>query len=278
MRSRVADLCIFWEYVLKISCKLIRVISGSIFLSLPKETQIMNNKSNNRAISSNVKNVICIASILLIMFGCATRKPLTRSEWLKMTTCEFPGKTVDEVLAAGEQVLRLCDSGDVEIYHMPNKMGATRRYNFYAVFTAVFGQFNFDLTAFQEKGFVKAQLLIGSSAQGINPAMTYTPGVQGGAGGIGVTAATGSVNVGMPSQHKEIYTLFFLRMKSILYGDKWYTCDEAVELLFPEQWKKAKKEGEMLRSESGEHSDDVVPVGFELESLCLLADDRKPEQ
>jgi hypothetical protein len=177
---------------------------------------IMKIRLNMRTILDSVRDVIYIASILTIMTGCVARKPLTRSDWLEMTSCEFPGKTVDEVLSAGEEVLRLCDSGDVGIYHMPNKMVGTRKYNFYAVFTAVFGQFNYDLTASQGKGFVKAQLLIGSSAQGINPAMTYTPGVQGGAGGMGVTAVAGPVNVGRV--HTRFLTDFF-RATALLEGN-----------------------------------------------------------
>ena len=217
---------------------------------------------------------------VLLITGSAQKKPLTRSDWLQMTTCEFKGKTVDEVLSAAEKVLILSDdSSDISFYHLPNKMGGSRKYNFYAVFVAGFGQYNFDVTATQNGDDVKAQLFIGHSSQTIAPTPTYTPGVSGGAGGIGVTAAPGPITIGQPLEWGEIYELFFLRMKSILNGGKWYTCEEASKLLCAEILKQAKEDYEKAESEATSNMppNNSIEDCYKLQALCFNADDKKPD-
>lgn len=226
----------------------------------------------------NKLSLMAMIAGLVLLAGCAARQPMTRSEWLEMTTCEFEGKTVDEVLLAAEKVLRLSDSpSDVHLYHTPSKIVAARHYNYYAVLVASFGQFNFDISATQDGNITKMHLMIGLTDQAITPSLAYVPGSGGGT--MGVTASSGPVNIGIPINFKEVYQLFFLRMKAILYGDPWYSCGEAAALLLPEKWEESKKQARMDMTESGAHEiaeEDRIAFPFQLEALCFQADDRQP--
>ena len=184
--------------------------------------------------------------LVIVLDGCVTRPELTRQQWLEMTSHTFKNTTVHDVLEAGDKVLKLADSSDVTVHHLQDKMVGSRRYNFYAVFAAVFGSFNFDLTAKQEGSDVITYLLIGHSSQPIIPTATYTPGTT--ASGIGVGASPGIV-IGAPIPFSEPYSLFFSRIEALLFGATWMTCAET----------KIDK-----------------PTGT-LDSMCFLADDTIPE-
>jgi hypothetical protein len=191
---------------------------------------------------------VTILLVCILLAGCAAKRPdLTREQWLDMTSHTFKNTTVNDVLSSGEKVLRLSDPSDVSVYHVPNKMIGSRKYTVYAVLTAAFGNYNFDLTATQNGTDVETHLLIGHSAQSVMPMMTYTPGTQ--SSGIGGTASTGIANVGAPMDWREQYDLFFSRIESIIYTKPWITCSEA--------------------------TDNKPTVA--LESLCLFADDNIPE-
>jgi len=217
---------------------------------------------------------IIMGFVLLIFTSCATtpRKQLTREEWLQMTTHQFPGKTVDEVLVAAENVLRLSDSvSDIKIYHLPNKMVGSRLYLVYAVFAAAFGSYNFDVSAYEDKesGSIRTQLLIGDSAQAVAPTMTYTPGVQGGLQGMGVTATTTPVNIGITLENSKVYDLFFKRMESLLYGKPWITCEQAIDSLPKVEREKVNADGYGTITEY--YVDDSPYY-----ALCFHADDKSP--
>lgn len=200
-----------------------------------------------------MKPLLFIAAISVLLTACATPPPqLTRQEWLDMPQRTFKDTTVDKVLETSEKVLRLADPSDVQIHHLPNKMVGSRKYLIYAVLAASFGSYNFDVTAVQKDTDVITQLYVGSSAQSIIPTATMTPGVQGGWGGVGATASTGPVNVGAPFSDKEVYSLFFMRMESLLYNKPWITCEHAKNAIFKNA------------------------PGRVFEPLCLLADDNEP--
>lgn len=188
--------------------------------------------------------------IILLFFcftlvGCAAKRPdLTREQWLDMTSHTFKNTNVNNVLKAGEKVLRLADPSDVTIYHLPNKMVGSRNYFVFAVIAAVSGNYLFELTAAQKESSVETQLIISHSAQPITAAMTYTPGA-----GAGVTAVPGMVSNRPPMDYKEQYDLFYSRMESLLYSKPWIVCDEATQ---------------------------GKPT-VALESMCILADDNMPE-
>lgn len=196
-------------------------------------------------------SIVCLfllsSCFMMLCGGCMPKKvELTREQWLDMTSHKFENTTVNEVLKAGEKVLRTADPSDVSVYHLPNKMVGNRKYLVYAVFAAAFGSFNFDLSAVQNGNNVDAQLLIGHSSQPIIPTMAYTPGT---GGGLGVTAAPGMVNIGTPLDRREQYDLFYNRMESLIYNKTWVNCKEAEE----------------NKSSTA------------LESMCMLADDNTPD-
>lgn len=198
-----------------------------------------------------LSKVLFLCFVSVVICSCATPRPqLTRQQWLDMTQHTFKDTTVDKVLEASEKVLRLADPSDVTIFHFPNKMVGSREYFIYMIFTAVFGSWNFDITATQQGNDVLAQLYIGRSEQLVMPAMTYTPGVQGGMQGAGVSAQTAPVNIGTPVKGEAAYKLFFKRIESLLYKTPWISCAKAKEL-FTEK----------------------IPS---LEVLCAYADDNEP--
>lgn len=195
---------------------------------------------------SLITRCIFFIALLTLLSGCVTVPKPTREEWLGITSHTFKNTTVDNVLKAGDKVLRLDDPGDVSVYHLQDKMVGSRKYLLYMVFAAAFGNYNFDLSAKQQGNDVVAQLMIGHSMQPVVPTVTYTPSTNG--SGIGAGAAAG-INIGDPIPWRESYDLFFSRIESLLHNTTWLTCEEA----------KINKQS----------------VAFE--SMCLLADDNIPD-
>lgn len=214
---------------------------------------------------------VLVLSVFMLCVGCATpKKNLTREEWLNMTTHNFKDTTTESVLKAAEKVLTLSDaSDDLSFQHYPARMIAQRRWNYYAVLTAAFGSYNFDITTTQQENNVMMQLYIGSTAQAVMPTPTYTPGVQGGWGGAGATATTTPVNVGIPVENPEAYNLFYQRMESILNAKEWVTCEQVI---------KAK-----AKQDNTPSYDPAQPAGYytsasrAYDALCFMASDKAPE-
>lgn len=201
---------------------------------------------------------ILVLSIFIIFIGGCTRPHAmqTREEWLYHTTHEFPGKSVDDVLKAGQRLMQLDDRSDVSFYFHNDRMVATRHWMMYAVFSAASGNWVFTLDATPDENGTKASLIIGGSSQSVLPMMAYTPSATAGGGsGIGATATTGPTASIGGWPYIPTYSLFWNRMESLLYKKKeWQTC---VWFLYKPQ--------------------SIVARSFEMEPLCAFADDDIPK-
>lgn len=214
---------------------------------------------------------ILFLSVFMLCVGCATpRKSLTREEWLNMTNHTFKDTTVNEALNTAEKVLTLSDApDDVKFQHFPNRMTGSRKYFIYGFVVITSGSYNFDIAAEQQGSDVITQLYIGSTTQAVGPAPTYTPGVQGGWGGMGATATSMPGNVGVPEENPEAYNQFYSRMESLLNAKEWLTCEQAIKA-------KAKQNNPTTYDPS-------QPAGYyynasrAYDALCLMASDKAPE-
>jgi hypothetical protein len=139
-----------------------------------------------------------IALLLTTLVACASHKNYTQEQWMTMTTHDYPGKTVSEVLDATDKVLRLADPPDMKIYHWPDRISAIRSYSVYMVFSFVIGTFNFDVRADQTQTVSRVTALITNSA-------------------------SGNKIIDDP----ETYNLLFSRINHFLNSEQWYTCQQA---------------------------------------------------
>lgn len=166
---------------------------------------------------------VSVGVVLCILVGCsAPERMQTRQEWLENTSRHFHGKTAQEVLQTGKEVLSLAGANDFHFDPQANRMVASRRWIKHLGFAAGFDCWNFELTAVAEEGGTAATLTIVGSSETIAPMPTDGPSAaaDGGSGG-GVAMPTVS-GYGWP--FAPAYDLFWRRMEAILYGSEWVSC------------------------------------------------------
>lgn len=150
-----------------------------------------------------MKKIAIIFIMVVVLAGCSQRQ-VSREEWLSMTSHTFPNTTVDSVLKSGDQVLQLADATDVTVSHSEEKFLAYRKFMIYAVFSATFGRYEFELQAKQEGPNVTTKLEITR----------------------GISAVFGP-EIKQQWKWRETHDLYFSRMEALLYNKKWETCSEA---------------------------------------------------
>lgn len=162
-----------------------------------------------------------------IALGCAPKSEMTREEALAArqeviaaTTREYPGKTVDEVLVAAQQVLALADR-DFRFTHAPNDLTGTRPWMIYAVLAVAAGTDVWGVNATPTTDGVKVSIQINNQIGGtIVPTAT--------AGGD-VTTATLPGNLS-PGGDPVSYVMFFDRLSFMLDASpEWPNCEDADE-------------------------------------------------
>lgn len=192
-------------------------------------------------------SLVCFLCVTYaVTTGCATaRKTFTQEEWTQITTREFKGKSVNEVLNAAERVLLLADESDVKVYKWPNRLIGERNASVYFVIGFFSAVYTFDLQLEQKEDRVKAILLSTIATGGMYGAIYQTPV------GYNPMIITAPSVGGAINDNPEIYHLFFSRIESLLYGEKWVSCNDAKDIFTDRR------------------------IGA-LEAVCLVADDKSP--
>lgn len=165
--------------------------------------------------------IIFAVLVLTMMFGCATRKTMTREEYLSTTQRTYANKTQTDVLNAAERVFILSDGDDYQFHHTDNTLSASRRWLVYLVFGAAMGTDYWTVQSTDVKGGTKASVLLSTSAGSVlGTAFNNTPGVV-------TSPAMGDFATG-----PAVYDLFWNRMDFILgKSDKWMTCEDLGQLI-----------------------------------------------
>lgn len=162
----------------------------------------------------------CILLFLIAtLAGCATKRQMTREEYLETTTRIYD-KTPDEILNASEKVLRLIDGDDFSIAHTQNGLVATRNWVVYLVLAASNGSDIWVINTEPTKdGKTRVTTSISTSMGG-----TIAP--------MGGQIATAPGMSGMPAYGNASYDLFFKRLEYLLgLRAEWITCSEANNLV-----------------------------------------------
>lgn len=162
---------------------------------------------------------LIIATILVVLAGCATKPQMTREEYLQTTQREYQGKTADDVLKAAEELFVLADGDDFTFHHADDSMSATRPWLVYLVLAASMGTDNWLVQTKEVPGGVKASAKVSTSMGSVAP-MATTGGdwTATGMPGMGGNIVAGTA----------IYDVFWARMDYLLgRTDKWMTCAEA---------------------------------------------------
>ncbi len=144
-----------------------------------------------------------ILIMVVVLAGCSQRQ-VNREEWLSMTSHTFPNTTVDNVLKAGDRVLQLSDISDVTVSHSQEKFTAYRKFMIYAVFSATFGRYEFEMQAKQLGPNVETKLEMVRAFSNV-----FGPEIK------------------QQWKWREAHDLYFSRMEALLYNKKWETCSEA---------------------------------------------------
>lgn len=156
---------------------------------------------------------VVLAAIALT--GCQTRPPMSRADYLGMTTRVLPGITVDQAYAVLEGVFQASRPGDFEFQHSDAGMQASTRHGIFAGPPHVWS-----LTVQPVAGGVRVQASVsGSAPAGLLPVATT--------GGMGLAAGTAS---GVPVAGTSIYDLFFARVDYMM-GKRadWVTCRQQLD-------------------------------------------------
>lgn len=167
-----------------------------------------------------------LASLLLIVLtlsGCATKPTqLSRDEWISTTTRVYRDHSKEDVIRAGERLLRLAGGDGFQIQHSEEGLYATRNWLVYIVIAAATGVDYWKLLVTQTPDGAKASLQVSTQAQPIAPMLTAGPEK-----GTGWTAMTGPM-AGSPVNGTALYDLFWSRIDYLLGKRKdWMTCAES---------------------------------------------------
>lgn len=149
--------------------------------------------------------------------GCATKRPaVSREESLAMSSRVFP-RSKEQTLEAAQKVLSLSDGDDYQFQHSAAGFSAQRQWSVYLVLAAVMGT---DFWAVRTSGVVdetRVELEVGTSAQGLTPMATTSPGTY----SVGTLPSNAAL-----VQGPALYELFFARMEYLLgLRADWPSCD-----------------------------------------------------
>lgn len=169
-----------------------------------------------------MKKLILCGAVAAMLAGCVTpHPPMSREEYIATTTRVYPDKTKEDVFKAAEKLFRLSDGNDYTFTHSEESMDATRKWSFYVVLAAGFGQDHWRVTAKDTDNGVKATVQAATQSQAVQPMMVADGTNQ------NAYATTGPMQ-GSPIQGNALYNLFWKRMDYLL-GKRpdWATCEES---------------------------------------------------
>lgn len=163
--------------------------------------------------------LIVMVLLSVMLSSCASKPPLSRDEWLRMTTRTYEGVTKEQVLAAAEQVLRLADGNDFMVAHSDEGFVASRNWSVYLVLAASFGTDVWQLRA-AEYGTTGTKVSVSVSTQvGAVGAVATGPST---AAPMTTPSAGGAVN------GTAVYEVFWARMDYLLgRSPVWMDCRAA---------------------------------------------------
>ena len=162
--------------------------------------------------------LIALGAVLLTS-GCATKHPpMTRAEYLAMTSRSYEGVTPAEVFAATEQLFLLADPDDVQFTHGPDEIRVTRPWTVYLVLSAARGTDYWRIQATAEGGTTTVFAAANQESNVIVAAPTAQGDVYAGTVPMG----------GAPIAGTAIYDVFWDRLDYLL-GKRaaWTTCAES---------------------------------------------------
>lgn len=164
--------------------------------------------------------LIVIVLLSVMLSSCVSaRPPLSRDEWLRMTTRTYDNITKEQILAAAERVLRLADGNDFMVAHSDEGFVASRNWSVYLVLAASFGTDVWQLRA-AEYGPAGTKVSVSVSTQvGAVGGVAAGPGA---AAPMTTPAAGGAVN------GPAVYEVFWARMDYLLgRSPVWMDCRAA---------------------------------------------------
>ncbi len=160
--------------------------------------------------------------LICALAACAPRKELTREEYLAATTHEFPGRTPEQVIAAGVELLKLSDGDDFVFAHEQDGFDATRNWSAFLIITAAFGTDHWRFRVTPTANGTRAVVAVSTQGQSTMPTPTT---------GGSWTAQTGPL-VGSPVPGDAIYDIFWARLDYLLGAKRdWLNCTAALNRL-----------------------------------------------
>ncbi len=175
-----------------------------------------------------------IAAILICLvlctFGCTPlHQPLSRSQWLDLTTQRYSGVTKEQLISAAEEVLTLADGRDFNFAHDEAGFTASRQWMLYMIIASAAGTDVWRFSVHEEKDeTLRAQLQISSMSSSVVPYQVI--------GGNSIGAFT-TPAMSAPVKGTSTYKLFWYRLDYILgLSNFWFDCDLAFRLPKTDKW------------------------------------------
>lgn len=172
-----------------------------------------------------MKKMLTVLMLLVISAGCAIKRPpMSREEWLAVSSRHYEGATKEQVISAAEKILRLADGDDFKIVHTEEGIYASRNWSVYLILAATMGTDYWKFKVVQEDNTVMAVVQINRQQQAVTPMATSS----------GAWTATTMPMAGIPVDGTAIYDVFWSRMDYLLgVRSEWMSCkvaDERVRL------------------------------------------------
>lgn len=168
-----------------------------------------------------MKKIIIGFFLVLVMglLGCAaSHPPLSRAEWVTLTTRHYDGVSVDQALNAAEKLFRLADGDDFQISYDDDSLYAYRKWSVYLVLAATMGTDSWLVRARPDGDGVIVTIHVSSQSGSILPVPTAQ----------GDTAVTSTPTMaGPPIEGTALYNLFWARLDYLLgKANRWTDCSE----------------------------------------------------
>ena len=162
-----------------------------------------------------MRSLLVTLCLMLLVAGCANRPPMTRAEYLALTTREYSDITVDELYAAAEAMFEFSSPGGYQYAHSDAGMQAVE--------TGLTASGSWTLSVTKVDRGVRLQVSFsGQGGAAFLPVVTTGGGMGFAAGPGGMVAPVGTAS----------YDLFWARLDYML-GRRaaWMTCADARERL-----------------------------------------------
>lgn len=160
-----------------------------------------------------MKGLVAVAAFACVLSSCAQLETLdSREQWLSETSRTYQDRSVEQVIAASEAVIRSINSKSVQVSHNPDGFQARRTWAVFMFITAMFGTDIYSVKVGKAGAATKIEIFVTTGEQD-----SYTKM----AGGRAVSAPA-------------TYRLFFAWLDYALgKSQEWISCDQATEVMPP---------------------------------------------